>query len=118
MALWTRRQETGPHASVAAPIAPTTDQAVHSFRAWTESLQITGRLRSNDRLSDALNRREHLRVEGPVVIPIGAATSARYQALEMSVDPFDLEVVVGAVTSAGQDYGDYVQQMARWVARR
>jgi hypothetical protein len=56
MALWTRRQE--PARAVLAPTAPTTDQAVHSFRAWTESLQITGRIRSNDRLSDALNRRE------------------------------------------------------------
>jgi hypothetical protein len=95
MALWTRRQE--PARAVTAPIAPTTDPAVHSFRAWTESLQITGRIRSNDRLSDALNRREHLRVEGPVVTPIGAAASARYQALEMSVDPFDLEVVTAPV---------------------
>ena len=30
----------------------------------------------------------------------------------------DLEIVAGAVTSAGQDYGQYVQQMARWIARR
>ncbi len=95
MALWTRRQATAP--AVIAPIAPTTDHTVHSFRAWTESLQITGRVRSNDRLSDALNRREHLRVEGPVVTPIGAGSSARYQALEMALDPFDLELVVAPV---------------------
>jgi hypothetical protein len=98
MALWTRRQTRQPlAAAVLAPIAPTTDLAVHSFRGWTESLQITGRIRSNDRLSDALNRREHLRVEGPVVLPIGAGASARYQAPEMTVDPFDLEVVVAPV---------------------
>jgi hypothetical protein len=98
MALWTRRQETAPAvAAVIAPIAPTTDQAVHSFRAWTESLHITGRIRSTDRLSDALNRRENLRVEGPVVTPIGAGSAARYQALEMSLDPFDVEVVLAPV---------------------
>lgn len=97
MALWTRRQSTARTAGLVVPIAPTTDLAVHSFRAWTESLLITGRIRSNDRLSDALNRREHLRVEGPVVVPIGAGSSARYQALEMSIDPFDLELVVAPV---------------------
>jgi uncharacterized protein YutE (UPF0331/DUF86 family) len=30
----------------------------------------------------------------------------------------DLEIVAGAVTSAGHDYGQYVQQMARWIADR
>ena len=30
----------------------------------------------------------------------------------------DLEIVASAVTSAGQDYGQYVQQMASWIARR
>ena len=94
MAFWTRRHETPPGAAVLAPIAPTTTDNVHSFRAWTESLTITGRIRSNDRLSDALNRREQLRVEGPVVTPIGAGPLSRYQALEMAVDPFDLEVVL------------------------
>jgi hypothetical protein len=97
MALWTRRQTAPAVAAVIAPIAPTTDLAVHSVRAWTESLHITGRIRANDRLSDALNRREHLRVEGPVVTPIGAGSAARYQALEMSLDPFDIEVLLAPV---------------------
>src|SRR4029079_4518435 len=90
---------------VVPPPAPLTsspgrglDPGVHVFRAWTESLLITGRLRADDRLSDALNRRDQIRVEGPVVTPIGATAEARYQALEMSVDPFDLEVVL-----AGRD---------------
>lgn len=104
MAFWTRRPGPAPSvATVLPPVAPATAQTVHSFRGWTESLQITGRIRSTDRLSDALNRREHLRVEGPVVIPIGAASSARYQALEMRLDPFDLEVVVGAVDNRSPD---------------
>lgn len=30
----------------------------------------------------------------------------------------DLEIVAGAVIAAGQDYGQYVQQMARWVINR
>lgn len=30
----------------------------------------------------------------------------------------DLEIVAGAVSSALQDYGQYVQQMARWLAAR
>lgn len=30
----------------------------------------------------------------------------------------DLEIVAGAVIAAGQDYGQYVQQMARWIAGR
>jgi hypothetical protein len=94
MALWTRRQEIQPQATVARQTDPRTDPSAHAFRAWTESLLITGRIRSDDRLSDALNKREHVRVEGPTVVPIGAAPDARYQALEMMLDPFDLEVVL------------------------
>jgi hypothetical protein len=94
MALWTRRQETPPSAAITGQTHPRTDPSIHAFRAWTESLIITGRIRSNDRLSDALNKREHIRVEGPTVVPIGAGPDARYQALEMIVDPFDLEVVL------------------------
>ena len=30
----------------------------------------------------------------------------------------DLHIVAGAVTSAGRDYGQYVQQMARWLEER
>lgn len=30
----------------------------------------------------------------------------------------DLDIVAGAVTSAGQDYGQYVKQMASWIKRR
>lgn len=103
MALWTRRPTAPAVAAVLAPIAPTTDLTVHSFRAWTESLQITGRIRASDRLSDALNRRELLRVDGPVVTPIGAGSSARYQALEMNVDPFDLEIVLAPVDDRTPD---------------
>ena len=97
MALWTRRPGTA--ASVATVIgpAPAPAHAIHSFRAWTESLVITGRIRSADRFSDALNRREQLRVEGPVVTPINAGVDARYQALEMALDPFDLEVAVTSI---------------------
>jgi len=29
----------------------------------------------------------------------------------------DLEIVAGAVISAGHNYGQYVQQMARWITR-
>jgi len=30
----------------------------------------------------------------------------------------DLQIVAGAVTSALQDYGEHVQQMAGWTAQR
>jgi hypothetical protein len=96
MALWYRRPSSGPPAfAVVAPVAqPELELNVHAFRAWTESLQIAGSIRSTDRLSDALNRREVLRIDGPSVTPIGSSASARYQAPEMAADPFDFELVV------------------------
>jgi hypothetical protein len=96
MALWNRRESTSASPGVLVPISPATGQGVHSFRGWTESLSITGRIRAEDRLSDSLNRRELLRVEGPVVRP-NAPGEAPYQALEMALDPFDLEVVLAPV---------------------
>jgi len=101
MALWTRRQETPPQAAITRQTDPRTDPSVHAFRAWTESLIVTGRIRSSDRLSDALNKREHVRVESPTVVPIGAGPDARYQALEMVIDPCDLEGVLAPADERG-----------------
>ena len=98
MALWNRRESTSAGSpGVLVPISPAIGHGVHSFRGWTESLSITGRIRAEDRLSDSLNRRELLRVEGPVVRPSGGSGGAPYQALEMALDPFDLEVVLAPV---------------------
>jgi hypothetical protein len=92
MALWSRRSAPAP---MPLPIAPVQAVDEHPFRAWTESLFISGLVRSEERLSDVLNRRELFRIDGPSVVPIGAAAGGRFSPPEMTVDPFDFEVVLG-----------------------
>jgi hypothetical protein len=97
MALWYRRPiETTP---MALPIPVGSPQAAlteHPFHGWTESLHVSGVIRSTDRLSDALNSREPFRIDGPAITPIGSAGDASYTAPTMLFDPFDFEVVVGS----------------------
>lgn len=103
MALWYRRPNPTPVPSPvpgAAPMAPT----VHPFRAWTESLFITGSAYGDDRLSDILNRREPMRVANASVVPIGAPRAAMYSQTELLLDPFDFDIVLGqAMDSASAD---------------
>ncbi len=92
MALWSRRTTPEPLPFAIAPIEYVDE---HPFRGWTESLAISGLVRSEDRLSDVLNRREMFRVDGPSVDAIGAAPGNHFNQPEMTVDPFDFEVVLG-----------------------
>jgi hypothetical protein len=102
MALWSRRASPEP---LPPPIIPVESVDEHPFRGWTESLAISGLVRSEHRLSDVLNRREVFRVDGPGVIEIGAAAGNRFNQPEMSVDPFDFEVVLGLRHRHGQADG-------------
>jgi len=69
--------------------------SAHHFRAWTESLYVTGTIVSNDRLSDVLNRREPVNVVDGFVVPIGAPRAAAFRRHEFTLDPFDFEFVLG-----------------------
>ena len=53
MALWSRRAVPAP---IVLPVAPIQTFNEHPFRGWTESLFVSGLIRDEDRLSDALNR--------------------------------------------------------------
>ena len=92
MALWSRRAVPAP---IVLPVAPIQTLNEHPFRGWTESLFVSGLIRDEDRLSDALNRREPVRIDGPSIMPIGAATQSRMNPPEMTLDPFDFELVLG-----------------------
>jgi uncharacterized protein YutE (UPF0331/DUF86 family) len=56
-------------------------------------------------------------LESELVTRLQASVGLRNVLTHEYVD-IDLEVVAGAVTAAGQDYGQYVQQMARWITNR
>jgi uncharacterized protein YutE (UPF0331/DUF86 family) len=56
-------------------------------------------------------------LEAELVARLQASVGLRNVLIHEYVE-IDLEIVAGAVTSAGQDYGQYVQQMARWLAQR
>jgi uncharacterized protein YutE (UPF0331/DUF86 family) len=56
-------------------------------------------------------------LEPELVIRLQASVGLRNILTHEYVE-IDLGIVVGAVTSAGQDYGQYVHQMARWTAAR
>lgn len=56
-------------------------------------------------------------LEAGLVTRLQASVGLRNVLTHEYVD-IDLEIVAGAVSSAGQDYGQYVQQMARWITNR
>lgn len=59
----------------------------------------------------------HLRLEPELVTRLQASVGLRNVLTHEYVE-IDLEIVASAVPSAGQDYRQYVQQMASWIARR
>jgi uncharacterized protein YutE (UPF0331/DUF86 family) len=56
-------------------------------------------------------------LEPDLVTRLQASVGLRNVLTHEYVD-IDLEIVAGAVTSASGDYGQYVQQMARWITAR
>lgn len=56
-------------------------------------------------------------LEAGLVVQLQASVGLRNVLTHEYVD-IDLEIVAAAVTSAGQDYGQYVKQMAGWITRR
>jgi uncharacterized protein YutE (UPF0331/DUF86 family) len=56
-------------------------------------------------------------LRGPLVTRLQSSVGLRNVLTHEYVD-IDLEIVAGAVTSACQDYGQSVQQMARWITAR
>jgi hypothetical protein len=95
MALWYRSptRESKNHPMPIVPPHPAANE--HPFHGWTENLHVSGLIRSTDRLSDALNRREEIRIDGPTVTPIGASTDESHTPPTMMFDPYDFELVVG-----------------------
>jgi hypothetical protein len=93
MAFWLRRpRSTEPSAIPAPVVAP---QQVHRLRAYTEDRFVAGLVRSPDRLSDALNRREPLVVEDAVVVALDAPLSAAERRPRIVLDPFEFDLVLG-----------------------
>lgn len=93
MAFWFRTPQstpTPPPQPILAPQIP-----AHPFRGWTESLVITGVLRGDERLSDLLNRREPLVAERTTAMPHGMDRSALIAQDFATIDPFDLDLVLG-----------------------
>ena len=77
---------------------------------------LLGRAPADYRTSFALAQ-EVGALEPELVIRLQASVGLRNVLAHEYVD-IDLEIVAEAVTVAGQDYGQYVQQMARWITRR
>lgn len=77
---------------------------------------ILGRAPQDYRTSFALAQ-EAGGLEPELVTRLQASVGLRNVLTHEYVD-IDLEIVANAVASAGQDYGQYVQQMARWVSQR
>lgn len=93
MTLWYRRPETP---STPGPIPTVLPQLhTHPFTAWTESLWVSGVVRTDDRLSDVLNARDPIRIEQPSIVAHGEPRTARQIPIEAILDPFDFEVVMG-----------------------
>ncbi len=67
----------------------------HFFRAWTEDLYISGFVADSERLSDALNRREPLKVDQPKIHGLRSAGWPTRPEGDVIIDPFDLEFVLG-----------------------
>jgi hypothetical protein len=90
------------------------DTADHYFRAWTESLYVSGAIRPRDRkdrLSDVLNRREPITVVDAFVIPVGAPRAAGLTQREIVLDPLELELVMGGPLHER----DTSARAARWI---
>ncbi|MHB8184586.1 MAG: type VII toxin-antitoxin system HepT family RNase toxin [Dermatophilaceae bacterium] len=77
---------------------------------------LLGRAPADYRTSFALAQ-EAGALEPELVTRLQASVGLRNVLTHEYVD-IDLGIVAVAVTSAGQDYGQYVQQMARWIAGR
>ncbi|HWP64237.1 MAG TPA: hypothetical protein VNO86_12290 [Candidatus Binatia bacterium] len=93
MAFWFRRSE--PTRAPATPAPLVVPQHLHRFRGYTEAHFISGLVRSADRLSDALNRREPVVVEDAVVVGLDAPLSTAERRDRLLVDPFELDLVLG-----------------------
>jgi hypothetical protein len=93
MALWqtrgTRREV--PPIPVCLPRWP----EAQAFRGWTDDECVTGVVRSDERLSDLLNRRETLVLEQPRVSRIGVAGWPLPTGDVMHIDPFEFDLVLG-----------------------
>ncbi len=96
MTLWYRRPEPRPAPGpLGVPFPSLTQPQAHPFKAWTESLYVSGVLRGDDRLSDVLNARQPIRIDEATVLPIGAPRAGWQGPQEIILDPFDLDFVLG-----------------------
>jgi len=93
LTLWYRR----PDAPAAPGPIPFVNASLHAhpFTAWTESLWVSGVVRTDDRLSDVLNARHPIRIEQPSIVAQGASRMTREVPPDTTMDPFDFEVVMG-----------------------
>lgn len=94
MAVWFRRWRPATEpAQLPVPVA--VPRYAHRFRGYTEDRFVAGLVRSADRLSDALNRRQPLLIEDAIVIPVGAPLKAAERHERLLIDPFELDLVLG-----------------------
>ncbi len=93
MSFWFRRSEA-PRAPT-VPVPAGAPHHAHRFRGYTEARFISGLVRSPDRLSDALNRREPLLVEDAVVVAVEAPLSTAERHDRLHLDPFEFDLVLG-----------------------
>lgn len=93
MAFWLRRSVRGPASQAEVPIWPPLYE--HRLRGYTEVHYISGFVRSPDRLSDVLNRREPVVIEDAVLVALGAPLWAAERRERLVVDPLEFDLVLG-----------------------
>lgn len=93
MAVWFRRSRPAIEPAQ-QPVPVVVPHHAHRFRGYTEDRFVAGLVRSADRLSDSLNRRQPLLVEDAVVIAIGAPLRAAERHERLVIDPFELDLVL------------------------
>lgn len=93
MAFWLRRSVREPASQAEVPIWPPLHE--HRLRGYTEVHYISGFVRSPDRLSDVLNRREPVVIEDAILVPLEAPISAAERRERLVVDPFEFDLILG-----------------------
>ena len=99
-----RRQRPEPGLRVPAPfLVPTVEVSldeppviVHAARLFTPDAMVLGTIEGRGRLSDILNRRDEILVDGALVCPIGAPRTATTSRASVVIDPFELDLVIAS----------------------
>ena len=96
MSLWPWGRQSGPDDPIPPnrfDASPGGDLPIHSFRGWTDRAFVTGRLRSNERPSDVLNRRVPVILERPRTAWFNGTDAPRLES-DRQIDPFEFDLVL------------------------